>query len=134
VAYDDAYRMSATLSLSVHLEKTSEGAVIPLRKSDELVSLGSNSPFGQCLQNAGPVRGRVTHRSAGADHKNGWNSWADFEFSIAPWRRLLFDAHPLADERRLVALAGASLGERRHPGAIGRRFGTGRTPAPGERG
>ena len=124
VAYDDTVPYVANVSLSRALRKDREGAVIPLRKPDDL-AVWVERLIRPCVYDS---RRSATRRSRIAAPArittSAWNSWA-MRFSIAAVARLLYDAHPQADEGASVALA-RLLGQRREPGADCRGAGFGR--------
>jgi ribonuclease-3 len=76
--------------------------VIPLRKSDELLAWVERS-FGYVFAQPALCHAAVTHRSAGADHNERLEFLGDsiLNCSVA---RLLYDAHPEADEGALSRL------------------------------
>jgi ribonuclease-3 len=76
--------------------------VIPQRKSDELLGWIERS-FGYVFQQPELCYSALTHRSAGADHNERLEFLGDslLNCSVA---RLLFDAHPEADEGVLSRL------------------------------
>jgi ribonuclease III len=76
--------------------------VIPLRKPDELSSWVERS-FGHVFATPALCDTAVTHRSAGADHNERLEFLGDSILNCAV-ARLLFDAHPLADEGALSRL------------------------------
>jgi ribonuclease-3 len=76
--------------------------VIPLRKSDDLVSWVEQS-FGHVFKTQALCEAALTHRSAGADHNERLEFLGDSILNCAV-ARLLFDAHPLADEGALSRL------------------------------
>jgi ribonuclease-3 len=76
--------------------------VIPLRKPDELSSWVERS-FGHVFTTPALCETAVTHRSAGADHNERLEFLGDSILNCAV-ARLLFDAHPLADEGALSRL------------------------------
>jgi ribonuclease-3 len=76
--------------------------VIPLRKPDDLSSWVERS-FGYVFTTPALCEAAVTHRSAGADHNERLEFLGDSILNCAV-ARLLFDAHPLADEGALSRL------------------------------
>jgi ribonuclease-3 len=76
--------------------------VIPLRKPDDLSSWVERS-FGYVFTTPALCDAAVTHRSAGADHNERLEFLGDSILNCAV-ARLLFDAHPLADEGALSRL------------------------------
>jgi ribonuclease-3 len=76
--------------------------VIPLRKPDDLVTWVERS-FGYVFTTPALCEAAVTHRSAGADHNERLEFLGDSILNCAV-ARLLFDAHPLADEGALSRL------------------------------
>ncbi|HSZ09380.1 MAG TPA: ribonuclease III [Steroidobacteraceae bacterium] len=76
--------------------------MIPLRKSDDLVSWVEQS-FGHVFKTQALCEAALTHRSAGADHNERLEFLGDSILNCAV-ARLLFDAHPLADEGALSRL------------------------------
>jgi ribonuclease-3 len=76
--------------------------VIPLRKPDELSTWVERS-FGHVFANPSLCYTALTHRSAGSDHNERLEFLGDsiLNCSIA---RMLFDAHPQADEGALSRL------------------------------
>jgi ribonuclease III len=76
--------------------------VIPLGKPDELLTWVEHS-FGHVFSRPALCYAAVTHRSAGADHNERLEFLGDsiLNCSVA---RLLYDAHPLADEGALSRL------------------------------
>ena len=76
--------------------------MIPLRKSDDLVSWVEQS-FGHVFKTPALCEAALTHRSAGADHNERLEFLGDSILNCAV-ARLLFDAHPLADEGALSRL------------------------------
>jgi ribonuclease-3 len=76
--------------------------VIPLRKPDDLPSWVERS-FGHVFMTPELCLTAVTHRSAGADHNERLEFLGDSILNCAV-ARLLFDAHPLADEGALSRL------------------------------
>jgi ribonuclease III len=76
--------------------------VIPLRKPDELLGWVERS-FGHVFATPALCDTAVTHRSAGADHNERLEFLGDSILNCAV-ARLLFDAHPLADEGALSRL------------------------------
>jgi ribonuclease-3 len=76
--------------------------VIPLRKPDDLSSWVERS-FGHVFTTPALCYAAVTHRSAGADHNERLEFLGDSILNCAV-ARLLFDAHPLADEGALSRL------------------------------
>jgi ribonuclease-3 len=73
-----------------------------LRKPDNLSSW-VESTFGHVFTTPGLCHAAVTHRSAGADHNERLEFLGDSILNCAV-ARLLFDAHPLADEGALSRL------------------------------
>jgi len=76
--------------------------VIPLRKSDDLASWVERS-FGHVFRTPALCEAALTHRSAGAEHNERLEFLGDSILNCAV-ARLLFDAHPLADEGALSRL------------------------------
>lgn len=76
--------------------------MIPLRKPDELAEWVERS-FGHVFATPSLCRTALTHRSAGADHNERFEFLGDSILNCAV-ARLLFDAHPLADEGALSRL------------------------------
>jgi ribonuclease III len=76
--------------------------VIPLRKPDDL-SAWVERTFGYVFTTPALCHTAVTHRSAGADHNERLEFLGDSILNCAV-ARLLFDAHPLADEGALSRL------------------------------
>jgi ribonuclease-3 len=76
--------------------------VIPLRKPDDL-SAWVERTFGHVFATPALCHTAVTHRSAGADHNERLEFLGDSILNCAV-ARLLFDAHPLADEGALSRL------------------------------
>jgi ribonuclease-3 len=76
--------------------------VIPLRKSDDLSSWVERS-FGHDFATPALCHAALTHRSAGAEHNERLEFLGDSILNCAV-ARLLFDAHPLADEGALSRL------------------------------
>jgi len=76
--------------------------VIPLRKPDDL-SAWVERTFGHVFTTPALSHTAVTHRSAGADHNERLEFLGDSILNCAV-ARLLFDAHPLADEGALSRL------------------------------
>jgi ribonuclease III len=76
--------------------------VIPLRQTDELSSWVERS-FGHVFTAPALCATALTHRSAGADHNERLEFLGDSILNCAV-ARLLFDAHPLADEGALSRL------------------------------
>jgi ribonuclease-3 len=76
--------------------------VIPLRKPDDLSSWVERT-FGYVFTTPALCHTAVTHRSAGADHNERLEFLGDSILNCAV-ARLLFDAHPLADEGALSRL------------------------------
>lgn len=76
--------------------------MIPLRKPDDLPSWVERS-FGHVFMTPELCLTAVTHRSAGADHNERLEFLGDSILNCAV-ARLLFDAHPLADEGALSRL------------------------------
>jgi ribonuclease III len=76
--------------------------VIPLRKPDEL-SAWVERTFGHVFATPALCHTAVTHRSAGAEHNERLEFLGDSILNCAV-ARLLFDAHPLADEGALSRL------------------------------
>jgi ribonuclease-3 len=76
--------------------------VIPLRKKDELLAWVERS-FGYVFAQPALCHAALTHRSAGADHNERLEFLGDsiLNCSVA---RLLYDAHPEADEGALSRL------------------------------
>jgi len=76
--------------------------VIPLRQADDLLGW-VESAFGHVFQHPALCHVAVTHRSAGADHNERLEFLGDsiLNCSVA---RLLYDAHPQADEGALSRL------------------------------
>src|SRR6202041_1474875 len=74
-------------------------AVIPLRKTDDLLAWVERS-FGHVFLQPALCHAALTHRSAGADHNERLEFLGDsiLNCSVA---RLLYDAHPQADEGAL---------------------------------
>ena len=131
VAYDDSVPYIANVSLSRALRQDSEGAVIPLRKSDDLPAW-VDAIVRPCLhrrrRSATPA---LTHRSAGADHNERLEFLGDsiLNCSVA---RMLYDAHPQADEGALSRLR-ATLVSGETLAQIAGELGLGRVPAPRRR-
>ena len=92
VAYDDTAPYIANVSLSGALRKDREGAVIPLRKPDELLGWVERS-FGHVFTTPALCYAALTHRSAGADHNERLEFLGDSILNCAV-ARLLYDAHP----------------------------------------
>ncbi len=84
------------------LRKDSEGAVIPLRKPDDLADWVERS-FGHVFGAPALCAAALTHRSAGADHNERLEFLGDSILNCAV-ARLLYDAHPQADEGALSRL------------------------------
>jgi ribonuclease III len=76
--------------------------VIPLRKPDDL-SAWVERTFGHVFTTPALCHAAVTHRSAGADHNERLEFLGDSILNCAV-ARMLFDAHPLADEGALSRL------------------------------
>ena len=76
--------------------------MIPLRKPDDL-SAWVERTFGHVFTTPALCHTAVTHRSAGADHNERLEFLGDSILNCAV-ARLLFDAHPLADEGALSRL------------------------------
>jgi ribonuclease-3 len=76
--------------------------VIPLRKSDELLAWVERS-FGYVFAEPALCHAAVTHRSAGADHNERLEFLGDSILNCGV-ARLLYDAHPEADEGALSRL------------------------------
>jgi ribonuclease III len=76
--------------------------VIPLRKSDELLAWVERS-FGYVFAQPALCHAAVTHRSAGADHNERLEFLGDSMLNCGV-ARLLYDAHPEADEGALSRL------------------------------
>jgi len=76
--------------------------VIPLRKPGDL-SAWVERTFGHVFNTPALCHTAVTHRSAGADHNERLEFLGDSILNCAV-ARLLFDAHPLADEGALSRL------------------------------
>jgi ribonuclease-3 len=76
--------------------------VIPLRKSDELLAWVERS-FGYVFAQPALCHAAVTHRSAGADHNERLEFLGDSILNCGV-ARLLYDAHPEADEGALSRL------------------------------
>jgi ribonuclease-3 len=76
--------------------------VIPLRKSDELLAWVERS-FGYVFTQPALCHAAVTHRSAGADHNERLEFLGDSILNCGV-ARLLYDAHPEADEGALSRL------------------------------
>ena len=76
--------------------------MIPLRKPDDLASWVERT-FGYVFTTPALCHAAVTHRSAGADHNERLEFLGDSILNCAV-ARLLFDAHPLADEGALSRL------------------------------
>jgi ribonuclease-3 len=76
--------------------------VIPLRKSDELLAWVERS-FGYGFAQPALCHAAVTHRSAGADHNERLEFLGDSILNCCV-ARLLYDAHPEADEGALSRL------------------------------
>jgi ribonuclease-3 len=76
--------------------------VIPLRKPDELSTWVERS-FGHVFANPSLCDTALTHRSAGSDHNERLEFLGDSILNCAV-ARLLFDAHPEADEGALSRL------------------------------
>jgi ribonuclease III len=76
--------------------------VIPLRKPDDLPAWVERT-FGHVFTTPALCHTAVTHRSAGADHNERLEFLGDSILNCAV-ARLLFDAHPLADEGALSRL------------------------------
>lgn len=76
--------------------------MIPLRKPDDLSSWVERT-FGYVFTTPALCHTAVTHRSAGADHNERLEFLGDSILNCAV-ARLLFDAHPLADEGALSRL------------------------------
>jgi ribonuclease-3 len=76
--------------------------VIPLRKPDDLLAWVERS-FGHVFAQAELCHAAVTHRSAGADHNERLEFLGDSILNCGV-ARLLYDAHPEADEGALSRL------------------------------
>jgi ribonuclease-3 len=76
--------------------------VIPLRKPEDLASWVERT-FGHVFTMPALCHTAVTHRSAGADHNERLEFLGDSLLNCAV-ARLLYDAHPLADEGALSRL------------------------------
>ncbi len=76
--------------------------MIPQRKSDELLNWVERS-FGYVFSQPGLCHAAVTHRSAGADHNERLEFLGDSMLNCAV-ARLLYEAHPEADEGALSRL------------------------------
>ena len=76
--------------------------MIPQRKSDELLTWVERS-FGYVFEQPGLCHAAVTHRSAGADHNERLEFLGDSMLNCAV-ARLLYEAHPEADEGALSRL------------------------------
>ena len=76
--------------------------MIPLHKSDDLVPWVERS-FGYVFRTPTLCDAALTHRSAGADHNERLEFLGDSILNCAV-ARMLFDAHPLADEGALSRL------------------------------
>jgi ribonuclease-3 len=76
--------------------------VIPLHKSDELLAWVERS-FGYVFTQPALCHAAVTHRSAGADHNERLEFLGDSILNCGV-ARLLYDAHPEADEGALSRL------------------------------
>jgi ribonuclease-3 len=76
--------------------------VIPLRKSDDLLAWVERS-FGYVFAQPALCHAAVTHRSAGADHNERLEFLGDSILNCGV-ARLLYDAHPEADEGALSRL------------------------------
>ena len=76
--------------------------MIPLRKSDDLSSWVERS-FGHDFATPALCHAALTHRSAGAEHNERLEFLGDSILNCAV-ARMLFDAHPLADEGALSRL------------------------------
>jgi ribonuclease-3 len=76
--------------------------VNPLRKPDDLCSWVERT-FGHVFTTPALCHTAVTHRSAGADHNERLEFLGDSILNCAV-ARMLFDAHPLADEGALSRL------------------------------
>jgi ribonuclease III len=76
--------------------------VIPLHKSDELLAWVERS-FGYVFTQPALCHAAVTHRSAGADHNERLEFLGDSMLNCGV-ARLLYDAHPEADEGALSRL------------------------------
>jgi ribonuclease III len=76
--------------------------VIPLRKPDELSTWVERS-FGHVFANPSLCYTALTHRSAGSDHNERLEFLGDSILNCAI-ARMLFDAHPQADEGALSRL------------------------------
>jgi ribonuclease-3 len=76
--------------------------VIPQSKSDELLAWVERS-FGYVFAQAGLCYAAVTHRSAGADHNERLEFLGDSMLNCGV-ARLLYEAHPEADEGALSRL------------------------------
>ena len=76
--------------------------MIPLRKPDDL-SAWVERTFGHVFATPALCHTAVTHRSAGAEHNERLEFLGDSILNCAV-ARLLFDAHPLADEGALSRL------------------------------
>ena len=76
--------------------------MIPLRQTDELSGWVERS-FGHVFATPALCATALTHRSAGADHNERLEFLGDSILNCAV-ARLLFDAHPLADEGALSRL------------------------------
>lgn len=76
--------------------------MIPLRKSDDLLAWVERS-FGYVFAQPALCHAAVTHRSAGADHNERLEFLGDSILNCGV-ARLLYDAHPEADEGALSRL------------------------------
>jgi ribonuclease-3 len=76
--------------------------VIPLRKTDDLLAWVERS-FGHVFAEPALCHAAVTHRSAGADHNERLEFLGDSILNCGV-ARLLYDAHPEADEGALSRL------------------------------
>jgi ribonuclease-3 len=76
--------------------------VIPLRKPDEL-SIWVERSFGHAFANPSLCHSALTHRSAGANHNERLEFLGDSILNCAV-ARMLYDAHPQADEGALSRL------------------------------
>jgi ribonuclease-3 len=76
--------------------------VIPLRKSDELLAWVERT-FGYVFAEPALCHAAVTHRSAGSDHNERLEFLGDSILNCGV-ARLLYDAHPQADEGALSRL------------------------------
>ena len=103
VAYDDSAPYIANVSLIGALRQDREGAVSPTRTLRTLARLGRARLRPRLRRTRALCRAALTHRSAGGEHNERLEFLGDsvLNCSVA---RLLYDAHPDADEGRLSRL------------------------------